>query len=98
MDVYASWMVNDREMPSSVWALSRPPEDLAAYGDAARVAGQLAPYVRAFAKDREYHLMVRLHYPGMDVVESERHIERFATEVMPLLRRIAAEEATDGAG
>ena len=41
--------------------------------------------VRAFG-DRDLHLVVRLHYPGMDLETVARAVETFARDVMPLLK------------
>jgi probable F420-dependent oxidoreductase len=41
----------------------------------------LAPF-----SGRSVHLLVRLHYPGMDLDTASRALELFATEVMPALR------------
>ena len=38
------------------------------------------------AGDRDVHLVVRLHYPGMDLETASRAIELFAAEVMPVLK------------
>jgi probable F420-dependent oxidoreductase len=49
------------------------------------VAAALLTTVRA-AGDRDVHLVVRLHYPGMDLDTASRAVELFATDVMPALR------------
>ena len=49
------------------------------------VAAALLTTIRA-AGDRDVHLVVRLHYPGMDLDTASRAVELFATEVMPALR------------
>ena len=36
--------------------------------------------------DREVHLVVRLHYPGMGIETAARAIELFAAEVIPGLK------------
>ena len=36
--------------------------------------------------DRDIHLVVRLHYPGMDLDTASRAAELFATDVMPVLK------------
>jgi probable F420-dependent oxidoreductase len=38
------------------------------------------------AGDRDVHLVVRLHYPGMDLDTASRAVELFAAEVMPVIK------------
>ena len=49
------------------------------------VARALLSTMRA-AGDRDVHLVVRLHYPGMDLDTAARAVELFAAEVVPVLR------------
>jgi probable F420-dependent oxidoreductase len=49
------------------------------------VLAMLLPLVRA-VDDRGVHLVVRLHYPGMDLETAARAVELFAAEVLPALR------------
>jgi probable F420-dependent oxidoreductase len=49
------------------------------------VARALLATIRA-AGDRDVHLVVRLHYPGMDLETASRATELFASEVMPALK------------
>jgi probable F420-dependent oxidoreductase len=46
-----------------------------------RLAGIVAPY-----PDRDVELVVRLHYPGMDLAPAAAAVERFGSEVLPALR------------
>ena len=55
-------------------------------GTPTEVVAGLRPIVEAFAGRREFHLVVRLHYPGMDFDTSARATEIFAQKVMPALR------------
>jgi hypothetical protein len=41
--------------------------------------------VRAF-DDRDLQLVVRLHYPGMDLETAARAVELFASDVLPTLK------------
>jgi probable F420-dependent oxidoreductase len=50
------------------------------------VVEALRPLVAPFADRAELDLIVRLHYPGMDVGASRRAVEMFAAEVAPALR------------
>jgi probable F420-dependent oxidoreductase len=49
------------------------------------VARTLLATIRA-AADRDVHLVVRLHYPGMDLETAARATELFAAEVIPALK------------
>jgi probable F420-dependent oxidoreductase len=46
----------------------------------------LRPSVVAFGDRPEFHLIVRLHYPGMDFETASRAMERFAEDVLPALK------------
>jgi probable F420-dependent oxidoreductase len=50
------------------------------------VTQKLRPMVEAFADRREFHLVVRLHYPGMDFKTSSRAVELFGERVLPALK------------
>jgi probable F420-dependent oxidoreductase len=55
-------------------------------GDRHEVIRALRPLVDAFAHRDEFHLVVRLHYPGMDLDTSARSVELFGGEVLPALK------------
>ena len=55
-------------------------------GDRHEVIQALRPLIEAFASDREFHLVVRLHYPGMGRDTAARSIELFAEGVIPALK------------
>jgi len=55
-------------------------------GAPAEVAHRLRPMVDAFGDRKEFHLIVRLHYPGMRFEESSRAVELFGEEVIPALK------------
>jgi probable F420-dependent oxidoreductase len=55
-------------------------------GDRHEVIRGLRPLVDAFAHRDEFHLVVRLHYPGMDLDTSARSVELFGGEVLPALK------------
>jgi len=50
------------------------------------VVRALRPIVGAFADRDEFHLIVRLHYPGMDRDTAAKAIDLFAAKVLPALR------------
>ena len=54
-------------------------------GPPEEVARALLATIRA-AGDRDIHLVVRLHYPGMDLDTASRAAELFATDLMPVLK------------
>ena len=54
-------------------------------GTPQEVLGTLMPVVHEFG-DRDLQLVVRLHYPGMDLETAGRAVETFAAEVMPVLK------------
>ncbi len=55
-------------------------------GSPAEVAHALRPLVEAFADRREFDVIVRLHYPGMDFPTASRAVELFGEEVIPALK------------
>ena len=68
-----------------------PPEEatmrfLTPAGTPHEVIRALRPMVEAFGGRREFHLIVRLHYPGMGFDTAARAMELFAEQVMPALK------------
>lgn len=59
------------------WTPSGRPEE---------VARALRPFVDAFGARKEFHLVVRLHYPGMDFETASRAVELFGEDVLPALK------------
>lgn len=55
-------------------------------GEPREVAAALRPMIEKHSTRDELHLVVRLHYPGMDLATAARATELFAAEVMPALR------------
>ncbi|HEX6329748.1 MAG TPA: LLM class flavin-dependent oxidoreductase [Actinomycetota bacterium] len=67
----------------------RPVEELRRWTPTGRpdeVAAALAPLVAPYADRADVHLIVRLHYPGMELDVAARAIELFASDVLPRLR------------
>jgi probable F420-dependent oxidoreductase len=60
--------------------------ELTPSGSPSDVAKVLRPLVDAFADRREFHLIVRLHYPGMSFETASRAVELFGEEVIPALK------------
>jgi probable F420-dependent oxidoreductase len=54
-------------------------------GSPEEVLGALLPTVRELG-DRDLHLVVRLHYPGMDLETAATAAELFASDVLPALK------------
>ena len=57
-----------------------------AAGTPEEVTRALRPLVSAFGERPEFHLIVRLHYPGMDFATASRAVELFGGEVLPALK------------
>ena len=55
-------------------------------GDPHEVLRALRPWIDTFADRDEFHLVVRLHYPGMDLDTAGRAVELFGEEVLPALK------------
>jgi probable F420-dependent oxidoreductase len=55
-------------------------------GPPQEVLHALRPMADAFASRSEFHLIVRLHYPGMDFRTATRAIELFGEKVLPALK------------
>jgi probable F420-dependent oxidoreductase len=60
--------------------------ELTVAGDVHEVLRGLRPLIDAFGDRREFHLVVRLHYPGMGLETAGRAIELFGEEVLPALK------------
>ena len=56
-------------------------------GTPGSVVEQVRPWVEEFA-DREFHMIFRLHYPGMRLADAEPALRLFAGTVLPELRRL----------
>jgi hypothetical protein len=60
--------------------------ELTPAGDRHEVIKALRPLVDAFGDREEFHLVVRLHYPGLDVDTAGRSVELFGEAVLPALK------------
>jgi probable F420-dependent oxidoreductase len=54
-------------------------------GSPEEVLGALLPTIREFG-DRDLHVVVRLHYPGMDLETAATAVELFASDILPALK------------
>ncbi|HEX2068735.1 MAG TPA: LLM class flavin-dependent oxidoreductase [Actinomycetota bacterium] len=87
--VYGAWDAG-ADTPGKDLEVTPPDEELlrklTPAGTSAQVIAALRPLVEAFAGRREFHLIVRLHYPGMDFETASRAVELFAERVLPALK------------
>ncbi|MGH2711656.1 MAG: LLM class flavin-dependent oxidoreductase [Actinomycetota bacterium] len=90
LGVYAGWR-EGTDTPEQPELKVMPPDEetlrkMTPAGDRHEVIRALRPLVDAFVSRKEFHLVVRLHYPGMDLDTAARSIELFGTEVIPALK------------
>lgn len=89
LGVYAGWNAGT-DVPG-VPLQVMPPDDTirgaTAYGTPEQVAGFLAPVTEILGAYPESHLILRLHYPGMEAAPAARAIELLAREVVPALSK-----------
>jgi probable F420-dependent oxidoreductase len=87
--VYGAWDAG-ADTPGKDLEVTPPDEELlrklTPAGTSSEVVAALRPLVEAFAGRREFHLVVRLHYPGMDFETASRAIELFGERVLPALK------------
>jgi probable F420-dependent oxidoreductase len=90
LGAYAAWDQGSDTPEIDRLELSTPDEEAmlkwTAAGTPAEVAARLRPLVREFADRARLHLVVRLHYPGMDFEQGATMLEVFAEDVLPALR------------
>jgi probable F420-dependent oxidoreductase len=90
LGTYAGWRAGT-DTPEQPELKVMPPDEetlrkMTPAGDRHEVIRALRPLIDAFASRREFHLVVRLHYPGMDRDTAARSIELFGAEVIPALK------------
>lgn len=89
LGVYPAWAAG-ADTPGRPLVVTPPPEEAlrrtTPAGDRHAVLRALRPIVDAFAGRDEFHLIVRLHYPGMEFDTAARAIELFGAEVLPALK------------
>ncbi|MGH2755003.1 MAG: LLM class flavin-dependent oxidoreductase [Actinomycetota bacterium] len=92
LGVYAGWR-ESTDVPGRELEVKPPPEDAirrtTAYGTPGQVVDFLRPVVETMTGYPEAHLVLRLHYPGMEKGSAARAIELLAREVAPALKDIA---------
>src|SRR5712691_3375488 len=89
LGIYGGWAAGG-DTPEQGFLLA-PPDDgtmrqMTPAGTAQEVAHALRPMVDAFGGRKEFHLIVSLHYPGMDFHTASRAVELFGERVLPALR------------
>ena len=89
LGVFSGW-AEGADTPGKGFWYSPPDEEtmrkLTLTGSPREVAAALRPMVEEFADRQDFHLVVRLHYPGMDFDVASRAIELFAEEAIPALK------------
>jgi len=89
LGIYRGWDKGG-DTPGTGFVLDPPDEKTMRWmtpaGTPQEVAHVLRPMVEAFAGRKEFHLIVRLHYPGMDFDTAARAMELFAERVIPALK------------
>lgn len=93
LGTYTGWR-SGTDVPGTALEVMPPSEqDLrenTAYGTPDEVVEYLRPVCEVFKDYPEGHLVLRLHYPGMDKEPAARAIKLLAEEVAPRLRDIAS--------
>jgi probable F420-dependent oxidoreductase len=89
LGIYRGWDAGG-DTPGKGFVLDPPDEStmrfLTPTGSPQEVIHALRPMVEAFSSRKEFHLIVRLHYPGMDFDTASRAVELFAERVLPALK------------
>jgi probable F420-dependent oxidoreductase len=89
LGVYPAWYAG-ADAPGRAFDVDPPPDEklreLTPVGNRHDVVTALRPIVEAFAGRDEFHLVVRLQYPGMDLETAGRAVELFGEECLPGLR------------
>lgn len=92
LGTYTGWRLGT-DVPGKPLEVQPPDEDdirrTTAYGKPDDVVAYLEPLTKVLAAYRESHLILRLHYPGMDGSPAADAIRLLATEVAPRLKEIA---------
>jgi probable F420-dependent oxidoreductase len=90
LGAYAAWDAGSDTPDTDRLELPPPDEEAmlrwTAEGTPAEVASRLRLMITAFAGRAQVHLVVRLHYPGMDFEQASTMFEVFGQDVLPALR------------
>jgi probable F420-dependent oxidoreductase len=93
LGVYSGWRAGTDVKGAPLQVMPPSEQELRAmiaYGTPDQVVDFLGPVVDVLDRYDEAHLVMRLHYPGMDAAPARRAIELLAREVVPQLRNRAA--------
>jgi probable F420-dependent oxidoreductase len=87
--VYGGWAAGS-DTPGKDFFIASPDEETLRHitpaGSPQEVVRALRPIVEAFGNRKEFHLVVRLHYPGMDFATASHAVELFGEKVLPALK------------
>ena len=90
LGVYTGWR-EGTDLPGKPLEVKPPDEEVirksTAYGTPDQVVDFLQPVIEALGGYPEGHLILRLHYPGMDAEPAARAIELLGKEVAPRLKQ-----------
>lgn len=93
LGTYSGWRAGS-DVPGKKLEVRPPAEDdirrTTAFGTPEQVVELLQPVVEAFTGYEEGHLILRLHYPGMDKEPAADAIRLLATQVAPELRSLSS--------
>jgi probable F420-dependent oxidoreductase len=89
LGIYGGWAAGG-DTPEQGYVLAPPDEGsmrtMTPAGTPEELIRRLRPIVDAFASGHDFHLIVRLHYPGMDFETASHAVELFAEKVLPALK------------
>jgi probable F420-dependent oxidoreductase len=92
LGVYAGWR-DGTDVAGKPLEVKPPDEETirrtTAYGTPAQVVEYLTPLVEVLGDYPEGHLVLRMHYPGMDAAPAARAVELLGRDVAPALRTVA---------
>lgn len=90
LDVHADWAAEERGDPPGAGADPAAVRSYNLIGTPADVVAGLEPYQRRFADHGDSHLAFRLYHPYMPLDDVLAAIQRYGTEVIPVLRSAQA--------
>jgi probable F420-dependent oxidoreductase len=89
LGVYTGW-AEGSDTPGRDFFISPPPADVLRHVNPTGTPREIASFLRGaiapFRDRREFHLIVRLHYPGLGFDTASRAIELFGEQVLPTLK------------
>lgn len=90
LGVYEAWRLGSDTPEHPSLDVPDPGDDaireLTPAGDRHEVTRALRPWIDAFGDLSDFHLVVRLQYPGMDLETAGRAVELFGEAVLPALK------------